>query len=457
MEMEIKNTEKKEHSIASVTVELSSEEFNELINGAYKKNRNKIMVPGFRKGKAPRKIIESMYGESVFWEDAIEEAAPKAYMHAVKENSFKVVASPSIRNADVTDEKSLLLTIDCVLYPEVNLKQYKGLKAVRKEVKVDSAEIDMEIDSLRNRNSSLITAERAAKFGDTVIIDFEGSIDGVPFDGGKGENHSLEIGSNSFIPGFEVQLIGASAGDEVDVNVTFPENYNEETLAGKPAVFHCIIHEVKEKLLPDLDDEFAKDVSEFDTLEEFKKSIYDRIYKQKADSVRDEFLDKLLDQITEQMDCDIPEAMLEERTNARIDEFGQRLAQSGISMEMYFSMFKMPPDEFRKNMRDVALKQLSQELALAKVAELEGIEVNDDDKEAQYAKMAAQYGVDVDTVKKFFDAEVLDDSIKVVKAADFIIDNAIALAEPEEESASEPGVNVEPAQTDAQEAVKTEE
>ena len=271
--MEVKNVEKKEKNSALITVSVSPEEFEAAVVKVFNRNRKNIQIPGFRKGKAPRKIVEAMYGEGVFHEEAINDLAPEAYYFAVKEKELKVVASPSIEDAKVEEDKSLTLDINCVLYPEVELGQYKGLSAVRKEAKVDPAEVDMEIDQLRNRNATIQTAERPAKFGDTVVLDYEGFIDGVPFEGGKDEKHSLEIGSNSFIPGFEIQLIGVSAGEDTEVNVTFPEDYHAEELKGKPAVFKCHVHEVKEKLLPEADDEFAKDVSEFDTLADFRKNI----------------------------------------------------------------------------------------------------------------------------------------------------------------------------------------
>ncbi|MBR6311480.1 MAG: trigger factor, partial [Oscillospiraceae bacterium] len=327
--MEITNVEKKEKSIAAVTVVVSPAEFDEAVNTVYKKNRNSIMVPGFRKGKAPRKIIEGMYGKGVFHEDAINDLAPKAYAQAVKEKELKVVASPALESADVGEDGSLTMVIDAVLYPEITLKQYKGLEAVRKGAKVEDYQIDAEIERLRQRNASLVTTENEAKYGDTVVIDYEGFIDGVPFEGGKDENHNLEIGSNSFIPGFEVQCIGAKAGSDIEVNVTFPEEYHAKDLAGKPAVFKVHVHEVKEKILPELDDEFAKDVSEFDTLEEYKENIRKTLQENAENSSRDEFLDKILEQITADMEGDIPEQYIDERTQEQIEQFAQRLQQQG--------------------------------------------------------------------------------------------------------------------------------
>ena len=439
--MEVTNVEKREKSIAAVTVVVSPEEFDEAVNSVYKKNRGSIMVPGFRKGKAPRKIIEGMYGKSVFHEDAINEIAPQAYAQAVKEKELKVVASPSLEAADVGEDNSLTLVIDCVLYPEITLKKYKGLEAVRKGAKVEDYQIDAEIERLRQRNASLVTTENEAKYGDTVVIDYEGFVDGVPFEGGKGVNHSLEIGSNSFIPGFEVQCIGAKAGSDVEVNVTFPEEYHAKELAGKPAVFKVHVHEVKEKILPELDDEFAKDVSEFDTLEEYKANIRKTLEENAENSSRDEFLDKILEQITAEMEGEIPEAYIDERTQEQIEQFAQRLQQQGIGLDMYIKMFNIPREEFVANMRKTAEKQLREELVLTKIADLENIQVAEEDKDAEYEKLAKQYGVELDSVKTFFDVDLFESSLRVMKAANFLVDNSVALPEPEEkpeEKAEEP-------------------
>ena len=431
--MEVKNVEKKEKNSALITVSVSPEEFEAAVVKVFNKNRKNIQIPGFRKGKAPRKIVEAMYGEGVFHEEAINDLAPEAYYFAVKEKELKVVASPSIEDAKVEEDKSLTLDINCVLYPEVELGQYKGLSAVRKEAKVDPAEVDMEIDQLRNRNATIQTAERPAKFGDTVVLDYEGFIDGVPFEGGKDEKHSLEIGSNSFIPGFEIQLIGTSAGEDTEVNVTFPEDYHAEELKGKPAVFKCHIHEVKEKILPEADDEFAKDVSEFDTMEDFRKNIEEKLLKQKESQTRDAFLDLLLTQVTGDMKVDLNEAMVNERAQQMVQDMAQRIANQGIPFETYLSWMGTNAEDFTKMQLQNAEKTIRQELALAKIAELEGLTVTEEDKDAELQKAADQYGVDLDTVKNFMDADMLTDGILYNKAADLIIANATALPEPAEE------------------------
>ena len=449
--MEVKNIEKKEKNSAEITVSVTPEEFEAALVKVFNKNKKSIQIPGFRKGKAPRKIVEAMYGESVFYEDAINELAPDAYFFSVKEKELKVVADPSIEDAKVEDDKSLTLKFNAVLYPEVELGQYKGLEAVRKEVKVDPAEIDMEVDQLRDRNATVQTAERPAKFGDTVVLDYEGFIDGVPFEGGKDEKHSLEIGSNSFIPGFEVQLIGTSAGEDTEVNVTFPEDYHAEELKGKPAVFKCHIHEVKEKLLPEADDEFAKDVSEFDTLADFRKNIEDKLRKQKEDKTRDDFLDLLLAQVVDNMKVDLNDAMVDQRARQMVEDIGQRIQQQGISLETYLSWMGTNLADFTKSQRLNAEKTIRQELALTKIAELENITVTDEDRDAELQKLADQYGMELDTIKTFMDTERMDESILYKKAADLIIENATALPEPEPEK-------VEPSEAEkAAEAEKAED
>ncbi len=453
--MEVKNVEKKEKNSALVTVSVSPEEFEAAVVKAFNKNRKSIQIPGFRKGKAPRKIIEAMYGEGVFHEEAINDLAPEAYYFAVKEKELKVVASPSIEDAKVEDDKSLTLEINAVLYPEVELGQYKGLSAVRKEAKVDPAEVDMEIDQLRNRNATIQTTERPAKFGDTVVLDYEGFIDGVPFEGGKDEKHSLEIGSNSFIPGFEIQLIGTSAGEDTEVNVTFPEDYHAEELKGKPAVFKCHIHEVKEKLLPEADDEFAKDVSEFDTMADFRKNVEEKLLQKKESQTRDAFLDLLLAQVTDGMKVDLNDAMIQERAQQMVQDMAQRIANQGIPFETYLSWMGTTAEDFTKLQLQNAEKTIRQELALAKIAELEGLTVTEEDKEAELKKVAEQYGVDVESVKSFMDTEMLTDGILYNKAADLIIANATALPEPpaEEEKKEES----DPAEEPKAEETKEEE
>jgi trigger factor len=430
--MEVKSIEKREKSTAAITVEVSPEEFEKAIDEVYKKNKNSITIPGFRKGKAPRRIIERMYGDAIFYEEAINNIIPDAYSFAL---TLKIVAS---------------------LYPEVELGQYKGIEAPRKEVKVDPEEVDIRIEALRNRNSRIVTCEREAKFGDIVVIDYEGFVDGVAFEGGKGENHSLEIGSNSFIPGFESQCIGLKAGEEKDINVTFPEIYHAEHLQGKQAVFKIKVHEVKEKLLPELDDEFVKDVSEYDTLEELKKSIYDEISQSKSEAVKNDFLDKILAQVVENAKVELPDAMIDERTQQMIQDYAGRLRNQGMDLNSYLDLFQMDPAHFESTTRNTAEKQLKSELALRKIAEIENLQVTEEDKQEEYERLAKAYGVDAESIKTFFDEEVFNDSMLLTKAADFLIENAVALPEPEEEAEEAEDIVEEKSEDKAAEADNTE-
>jgi trigger factor len=454
--MEVKSIEKREKSTAAITVEVSPEEFEKAIDEVYKKNKNSITIPGFRKGKAPRRIIERMYGDAIFYEEAINNIIPDAYSFAVKEKELKVAAYPSVEDADVSDDKTLTLKIVASLYPEVELGQYKGIEAPRKEVKVDPEEVDIRIEALRNRNSRIVTCEREAKFGDIVVIDYEGFVDGVAFEGGKGENHSLEIGSNSFIPGFESQCIGLKAGEEKDINVTFPEIYHAEHLQGKQAVFKIKVHEVKEKLLPELDDEFVKDVSEYDTLEELKKSIYDEISQSKSEAVKNDFLDKILAQVVENAKVELPDAMIDERTQQMIQDYAGRLRNQGMDLNSYLDLFQMDPAHFESTTRNTAEKQLKSELALRKIAEIENLQVTEEDKQEEYERLAKAYGVDAESIKTFFDEEVFNDSMLLTKAADFLIENAVALPEPEEEAEEAEDIVEEKSEDKAAEADNTE-
>jgi trigger factor len=397
-----------------------------------------------------------MYGDAIFYEEAINNIIPDAYSFAVKEKELKVAAYPSVEDADVSDDKTLTLKIVASLYPEVELGQYKGIEAPRKEVKVDPEEVDIRIEALRNRNSRIVTCEREAKFGDIVVIDYEGFVDGVAFEGGKGENHSLEIGSNSFIPGFESQCIGLKAGEEKDINVTFPEIYHAEHLQGKQAVFKIKVHEVKEKLLPELDDEFVKDVSEYDTLEELKKSIYDEISQSKSEAVKNDFLDKILAQVVENAKVELPDAMIDERTQQMIQDYAGRLRNQGMDLNSYLDLFQMDPAHFESTTRNTAEKQLKSELALRKIAEIENLQVTEEDKQEEYERLAKAYGVDAESIKTFFDEEVFNDSMLLTKAADFLIENAVALPEPEEEAEEAEDIVEEKSEDKAAEADNTE-
>ena len=308
--MIVKNVEKKENNLVSFQVEVDKAEFEEAVNSAYLKNKSKVSVPGFRKGKAPRMVVEGMYGTNVFYEDAIDEVSPKAFELAVDENELQAVGRPNITGADVSDDKALTLTFETAIYPEVTLGQYKGIEAPKKEINITDVDVNAYIDEIRKRNARQLTVERAAKLGDTVVIDYDGYLDGTRFDGGKAEGTSLELGSGQFVPGFEEQVVGMKAGDEKEIDITFPENYHEG-LAGKAVVFKIKVHEVTELELPAVDDEFTKDVSEFDTLEDYKKAIFEQLVQSRTKAVEEDFGYNVMEKAVENMTCDVPNAMIE--------------------------------------------------------------------------------------------------------------------------------------------------
>ncbi len=418
--MEVKSIEKKEKNSAEITVSVSPEEFEAALVKVFNKNRKSIQIPGFRKGKAPRKIVEAMYGESVFYEDAINEVAPDAYFYSVKEKELKVVANPSIEDAKVEDDKSLTLKFNAVLYPEVELGQYKGLEAVRKAVKVDPAEIDMEVDQLRERNATVQTAERPAKFGDTVVIDYEGFIDGVPFEGGKDTGHKLKLGSGSFIPGFEDQLIGRSAGDKLDVSVTFPEDYHAKDLAGKPAVFKVKIHSLTYEELPELDDDFAVEVSEFNTFAEYRADVAAKIGKSREDAADRDLTEKLDARLSDLLTGEVPEAMTDNEVDSMVRDTESRISMNGLDFKTYLQYFGMTVDQYKENARPAARTRVRSRLALEKIAELEQIEISQEDTDKEYADIASQYNMETDKVRESIPAEDVVDTLKLRRAMEIV-------------------------------------
>ncbi len=437
--MIVKNVEKKENNTATFEVEIDAAAFEAAVNKAFLKNRKQISVPGFRKGKAPRMVIEGMYGKDVFYDEAINEIAPDALAFAVEQEKLDTVGRPTIKDMDVSDEKVLTLSFEVALYPPVTLGQYKGLEVEREKVEITDAEVDAEITRVQKRNARIMTAERPAAMGDTAVIDFEGFLDGVPFDGGKGENHSLVLGSHSFIPGFEEQVTGMSAGEEKDIDVTFPEEYHAD-LAGKPAVFHVKCHEVKENILPELDDEFAKDVSEFDTLAEYRESIRKNLQETREKTVERAFRDAVLSKAAELITVEIPEAMVDEQHEIMIRDYANSLMNQGIELEQYLAMMGMDMENFRMNTRPSAARQLRVNLMLDAVAEAEGFEVTDEDIESELQKMADAYKLGIEEVRAAVPVENLRKDILERKAADLICESAIVTEpkpaeEPKEESA----------------------
>ena len=424
--MSVKSCEKVEKSQVALTIEVGAAEFQAAVEKAYQKMRRKINVPGFRPGKAPRKLIEGMYGAEVFFEEAINIAFPDAYDEAVKEQELQVVGYPSVELVgDATTENGFTFKATVPVYPEVTLGEYKGLSAPKDEVKVSAADVDERVKMLRERNTRLVSVEREAKEGDTAVIDFEGFLDGVPFEGGKGENHSLELGSHSFVPGFEEQVVGMKAGDEKDLDITFPENYTPE-LAGKAVVFKVKVHEVKEKEAPALDDEFAKDVSEFDTLKDLKADLKKKITEERQREADRAFENALMEKVAENIAADIPDAMVETQCRQFLDNFKMQIAQSGIPYDQYLKMSGMTEEQLLADAKEPATRQVRVDLAVAAIIKAEDIQVTDEDVEAEYQKLAEQYGMDLELVKKYLPADQTREQLANQKAVDVVVKNATA-------------------------------
>lgn len=429
--MNVKSVEK-ENGKAKVVVEIDKAEFEQALNKAYAKCRKDIMLPGFRKGKAPRKMVESMYGATVFYEDAVNEIFPDIYTKAIVEQELKAVGSPSVSNMDTPDEGGVVLTIETELYPEVTLGQYKGLEVPKREVKVEESEVDAEVNRMAERNARIETVDRAAANGDTVVIDFEGFVDDKPFQGGKAEDYSLTLGSGSFIPGFEDALVGAVAGEERDVNVTFPEDYSAKELAGKPAVFKCKVHEVKESIKPELDDEFAKDVSEFDTLDALKDDIRTRFTKSREEQNERAFESAAVQMAAANMTCSIPACMIDEQVDHQIEQFAYQLQSQGMKMEDYVKMVGGDLSSLRASMRPMAEQTVRSDILLSKIAHAENLEVTDEEVEEELKKLAEQYQMELDKVKAAVDTAAVKSDLMGRKAAKLITDSAVAVAPTEE-------------------------
>ena len=430
--MTVKSCEKLEKSKVALTIEVGAEEFEAAVNKAYLKMRGKMNIPGFRPGKAPRKMIESMYGAEVFYEEAVNAILPDAYESAVDEQKLEVVGYPQVEIESVGKEGA---TFKCTVavYPEVELGQYKGLEAVKAEVKVMAADVNARLKEMADRNSRLVAVERAVKKGDTANIDFEGFDQGVAFDGGKGEAFDLEIGSGSFVPGFEDQLIGMKAGEEKDIDITFPENYTPE-LAGKPVVFHVKVNEVKEKQVPAIDDEFAKDVSEFDTLKDLKADIKKKLTAERTESAQRAFEDVLMAKVAEGIEADIPEEMVELQAERMMEQFKQQLASQGIPFDQYLKMTNTAEADFRKQAQGPAADQVKMDLAVEAIIKAEGLEASDEDVESEMKSVAEKYGMDLDTVKKYLRPEDVKEQVIREKVVKLVADSAVAVAPAEEKA-----------------------
>lgn len=430
--MTVKSCEKLEKSRVALTIETSAEEFEAAVNKAYLKMRGKINVPGFRVGKAPRKIIEKMYGAEVFYEEAVNIILPDAYEAAVKEQELEVVGYPQVELESCTKD-GVVFKCTVAVYPEVKLGQYEGLEAPKAEVKVVAADVNARLKEMADRNSRLVSVERAVKKGDTADIDFEGFDNGVAFDGGKGENFDLEIGSGSFVPGFEDQLIGMKAGEEKDIDITFPENYTPE-LAGKPVVFHVKVNEVKEKQVPAIDDEFAKDVSEFDTLKDLKADIKKKLTAERTESAQRAFEDVLMAKVAEGIEADIPEEMVELQAERMMEQFKQQLASQGIPFDQYLKMTNTAEADFRKQAQGPAADQVKMDLAVEAIIKAEGLEASDEDVESEMKSVAEKYGMDLDTVKKYLRPEDVKEQVIREKVVKLVADSAVAVAPAEEKA-----------------------
>ena len=421
--------EKLEKNMAKLTVEVPAEDVEKAIQGAYQKTKKSINIPGFRKGKAPRQLIEKMYGKEVFYSDAVDAMLPKAYSDAVEECGEEIVSYPKIDVVQIESGKPFIFTAEVAVKPAVTLGEYKGIQVEKAPIEVTDEEIEAQVNKEREANSRTVTVEdRAVQKGDIATIDFEGFVDGVAFDGGKGENYDLEIGSNTFIPGFEDQLVGAEIGKELDVNVTFPEEYGAKELAGKEAVFKCKVNGIKVKELPEADDEFAQEVSEFDTLDEYKADIKAKLLKDKEDEAKRAKEDAVIGKIVENATMDIPDAMVEYQTQQMLDDFGRRMQSQGLSLDQYFQFNGMTEADYKEQMKPRALQNIQSRLVLEAVAEAEKLEATEEDLEKEYAKMAEQYKLDVDKVKEIFgeyQKEELKKDIVIQKAAELVTEAAV--------------------------------
>ena len=420
--MEIISQNNTATNTTAIEFSFTAEEFENAISAAYNKRKKSITVPGFRKGKAPRKVIEAQYGESVFYDDAVNSLYNQNIVAVIDKTGLDVVDVENTEVVEVSKENGVKFKADIITKPVVEISDYKGLEVKKTTKTVDDAAVDAEIDKIRNRNARSISVEdRAAQIGDTAVIDFEGFLDGVAFEGGKGEKFPLELGSGSFIPGFEEQVAGKNIGEDFDVNVTFPEHYQAENLAGKPAVFKCKLHEIKGKELPNVDDEFVKDVSEFDTLDEYKADIKSKLEKAAADEASTNLDNALVDAVIGKMKAEVPQVMYQRRIDEIVREWS---ARNRISVEDYLKYTGVTMDQFRANFTEVAKRQVDLRLALEKIAELENITVSDEDVEKEYADMAEQYKMEADKIKAAVPADAIKNDLKIEKALDLVRNSA---------------------------------
>ena len=433
--MNIKNIEKKGNE-ATIVVEIDKELMESGVNKAYTKARKNIMIPGFRKGKAPRKMIEAMYGAHVFYEDGLEEIFPEVYDFAVVKQDVKAIGRPSLTDMDISDEGIVTITLTTETYPEVTLGQYKGLEVEKAEVSISDEQVEAELDRMAQNVASTETVERAAEMGDTANIDFEGFDNGVAFDGGKGENFDLKLGSGSFVPGFEEQVVGMSAGEEKDIDITFPEDYKKE-LAGKAVVFHVKVNKVSVTNVPAKDDEFAKDVSEFDTLDELKADIRAKAQEDAEKKAQSAFEQACVDKAAEGTTVEMPKALVEAEIDSQMERFGYQLQMSGYSMDAYAKMMGGDLNTMRNAFRPAAEKQAKANVTLTKIIEVEGIVASEEDINAEYESLAKQYELELDKIKTMVPEAEIKSSLETRKAVKVIVDSAVAVAPKKEEAPAE--------------------
>ena len=416
-----------EHNMAKLTIEVSAEELEKALNTAYNKQKRQISVPGFRKGKVPRAMIEKMYGAEIFYEDAANELMQQTYPSAIDESGVDIVSRPTVDVVQIEKGKPFIYTAEVATRPEVTLGKYMGVTVTKIDTSVTEDEVEAELENQRNTNARTVTVtDRPVKEGDTAVIDFEGFVDGVAFAGGKGENHPLEIGSHSFIDTFEDQLVGKNVGDELDVNVTFPEQYQAADLAGKPAVFKVKINEIKAKELPELNDEFAQDVAGVDTLAEYKEELKKNLTEKKENEAKKTKEDEAIQKIIDKSKMDLPKAMIDTQCETMVNEFAQRIAQSGLSMDQYLQFSGMTVDQLKEQVRPEAETRIKSSLVLEQIAKEENIEVSDEDINAEIEKMAKAYGMEADKLKEYMgdsEKESMKRDLAITKAVDLIMEN----------------------------------
>ena len=433
--MNVKNIEKNGNQ-ATIVVEIDKELMESGVQQAYLKARKNIMIPGFRKGKAPRKMIESMYGAHVFYEDGLEEIFPQVYQFAVVEQEVKAIGRPSLTDMQISEDNIVTLTLTTEVYPEVTLGQYKGLEVEKAEASVSDEQVEAELKRMQTNVASTETVEKAAEMGDTANIDFEGFDNGVPFDGGKGDNFDLKLGSGQFVPGFEEQIVGMTAGEEKDIDITFPENYHEG-LAGKPVVFHVKLNKVTVTTVPALDDEFAKDVSEFDTLEELKADIRAKAVENAEKQVNSAFEQAAVEKAAANTTVEMPKALIEAELDTQMERFAYQLQMSGYSMEQYAKMMGGDVSTMRNAFRPAAEKQAKINVTLTKLIEVEGITVTEEDLAAEYAELAKTYEMEIEKIKEMVPEAEIKASVENRKAVKVIVDSAVAVAPKAEEKTEE--------------------